>query len=263
MSEYILPNITQCGYFNCREEFGDLTRSPERVAGDIEIELFLEDGEKTFINGREYKILKDHVIVAKAGSTRYSLLPFKTVYVKLSTKGRLAELLNQLPDYFRAIRVEKLKETMNDIILLHEENPKNQLLLGARLLTLIDLLTRDAAHMSYESTKAYPLLHKAKKFIEEHFSQALTTADVASAVNLSESRFRFLFGKVYGISPRQYLTNVRIGAAKQLLWEDLSMVEIAERCGFGCQQYFSDVFKKQTGTTPRQYKNQLAMRYYD
>ncbi len=263
MSDYILPTITRCGYFNCREEFGDLAYSPERTVRGIEIELFLEDGDATFMDGKEYKIRKNHIIVAKEGSVRYSHLPFKTVYVKLAVTGALLDVFRGLPDYFRAIRVEKLKETMNNIIRLNEESSKNPFLLGAELLYLVDLLVKDAAHMGNESAIAYPLMHKAKKYIEEHFSEKLTTADVAKTVNLSESRFRFLFGKTYDISPRQYLTNVRISIARQLLWEELSMAEIAERCGFGCQQYFSDIFKKETGISPKKYRDELSKRYYD
>ena len=53
----------------------------------------------------------------------------------------------------------------------------------------------------------------------------------------------------------EYLANIRIEAAKDLLLSsDYSMQEVAERCGFADQSYFSNVFKKKTGLSPRKYK---------
>ena len=87
-------------------------------------------------------------------------------------------------------------------------------------------------------------------------------ADVAAAVNLSDSRFRYLFRMTYGFSPHQYLVDVRISAAKQMLWDtDIPIVTIAEQCGFGCQQYFNDIFKRETGTSPGRYRSAFSRKY--
>ncbi len=263
MNDYIIPEIITCGYFNCFEKFGSLKKSPERISKCIEIELFLEDGYSTFINGKELKIIKNCILLAKEGSVRYSLLPFKTAYLKISASGELQHLLNTLPDYFPAVHTEKIVEALDEIFVLYEEKDKNQLLIGSKILPLIDYLIKDANHYISDSPNAYPVMHKAKKIIENRFCEKITTADIASEVNLSESRFRFLFGKTYGISPHQYLTHVRISSAKQMMWDNTSMSEIAEKCGFGCQQYFNDIFKKETGMTPGKYKNELIRRYYN
>lgn len=263
MNDYILPKILKCGYFNCFEEFGNLMQSPERISKGIEIELFLEDGYSTFLNGYELKILKDHIIVAKAGSKRHSILPFKTIFLKISAEGELEKVLNNLPDYFQSIHTDKIKDTLKDIILLNEEKEKNHILIGIKILTLIDILIIDSALGNSANNKSYHIMHQAKKVIEKRYSEKITTQDIAAEINLSESRFRFLFGKVYGISPRQYLTDVRISHAKQMIWENYSMSYIAEKCGFGCQQYFNEIFKKETGTSPGKYKKELMERYHD
>ncbi len=262
MKDIILPEIITCGYFNCREEFGDLKRSPERTAGCIEIEFFLEDGYSTFIDGIEHRILKNRVIVAKEGSKRYSLLPFKTVYLKLAARGELKSILSALPDCFQAVHSERITELLGEIVILSREKQRNELLIGAKILTLADILVKDAKRGNLGGVASYELMHRAKKLIEKRFAEKLSTSDIAREISLSESRFRYLFGKTYGISPRQYLTDVRISNAKLLMWEELSMSEIAERCGFGCQQYFCDVFKRETGLSPTGYKLQLARDYY-
>ena len=52
---------------------------------------------------------------------------------------------------------------------------------------------------------------------EDNIRNALLTAQIAASVNLSESRFRYLFGIAYGISPHSYFTETRISAAKEML----------------------------------------------
>ncbi len=263
MSNYILPEIISCGYFNCREQFGLLERSPERVSRYIEIELFLEDGDATFINGKRLEIKKNYIIVAKPDSVRYSILPFKTAFLKLSCEGEIYNTFCNLPDYFPSVHTDKILEILNAVFLLNEEKEKNQLLIGSKILALTDLLMRDAGFVSVEGGAAYPLMHAAKKFIEQNYGSKISTADIAASVNLSESRCRFLFGRTYNITPHQYLVNVRIAAAKQLLWDENSISEIAEKCGFGCQQYFNDIFKRETGISPGKFKKDLARRYND
>ncbi len=261
MKEYILPQITSCGYFNCTEEFGDLKRSPERISKSIEIELFLEDGLSTYINGKEYKIRKNDMIIAKENSSRYSLLPFKTVFLKIQATGELKGILASLPDCFPTVRTEKIKELLDEIILLNEEKPQNDILIGAKILCLIDVLVKDADRRMLKSGAYYNAMHHAKKIMEERYAEKICVADIAKKINLSESRFRVLFGMTYGITPHRYLINIRLMHAKQMLWNAPSMSAVAEQCGFGSQQYFNEIFKKETGMTPGQYQKEVAKRY--
>ena len=65
MNNIILPEIVTCGYFDCVRKFGSLKQSPKRTAANIEIELFLEDGRSTYIDGREFPVLKNHIVISK------------------------------------------------------------------------------------------------------------------------------------------------------------------------------------------------------
>ena len=50
--------------------------------------------------------------------------------------------------------------------------------------------------------------------------------------------------------------------AKKLLWNsDIAMSDIAEKSGFGCQQYMNKVFKKETGMTPNEYRKTFQQNY--
>ena len=75
---------------------------------------------------------------------------------------------------------------------------------------------------------------------------------VAREVHLSESYFSTLFKKRCGTSFTEYLNAVRIEESKRLLAQgDLNVTEAAVRVGFASQSYFSKVFRRVTGMSPR------------
>ncbi|MBW7461479.1 helix-turn-helix domain-containing protein, partial [Paenibacillus sepulcri] len=70
----------------------------------------------------------------------------------------------------------------------------------------------------------------------------------------SETHFRERFRSRYGIWPLEYLTSVRLGAARRLLLvSGRSVREVAHRVGYRDEFYFSRLFRKHTGVTPSQY----------
>ena len=73
----------------------------------------------------------------------------------------------------------------------------------------------------------------------------------------SDYYFSHLFKQSTGISPYQYVIQQRVKRAKQLLKQDLPLIEIAIMCGFCDQSAFSRTFRKCVGTTPSNYRKQL------
>ena len=97
---------------------------------------------------------------------------------------------------------------------------------------------------------------KAKKFIEENYADQNTTlTTVAEAVCLSPNHFSAIFSQECKTTFIEYLTNVRMENAKRLMREtDMKGYDIAYECGFSDPHYFSYIFKKNTGLSPREYK---------
>ncbi len=126
----------------------------------------------------------------------------------------------------------------------------------------MDLIITDAKIPDARSGKNYTVISNAKKFIESNFQKQITLSDISKSVHLSEIYFRSIFTESVGMSPHQFLINCRIDNAKKLLWNsDVSICEVAEKSGFGCQQYMNKVFKKETGMTPNEYRKTFQQNY--
>lgn len=103
------------------------------------------------------------------------------------------------------------------------------------------------------------IILKAKKYIEEHYTdQNITLTTVAEEVCLSPNHFSTIFSQECKTTFIEYLTDVRIENAKRLLEKtDMKGYDIAYECGFSDPHYFSYIFKKNTGLSPREYKSNL------
>lgn len=106
------------------------------------------------------------------------------------------------------------------------------------------------------SNRSKNIVRKAKDYINEHFSEAISVKDVADAVCISESYFKSIFKKNSGFSYSEYLTKVRMDQAMELLiTTEKSVTEIAMDVGYQTPNSFSSLFKREIGLTPTQYKS--------
>ena len=98
-------------------------------------------------------------------------------------------------------------------------------------------------------------------FIQEHFRDKLTLDQIAGAASISRNTCLNCFRTVLGLSPIEFLSNQRIEHALHLLLStDLTVVEVAEACGFGDASYFGKAFRKKTGLSPTQYRDRRHQR---
>lgn len=87
------------------------------------------------------------------------------------------------------------------------------------------------------------------------YDHPLMLADMAKAANLSVSRLAHLFREQMGITPVDFLRNIRIDHAKRLLLTtDNNCTRICYDVGYNNQSYFTRVFKHATGLTPREFR---------
>ncbi len=98
-------------------------------------------------------------------------------------------------------------------------------------------------------------IQPALEYMMERFSYPdFDFQEMGRATGLSYDYFKELFVKEYGMPPVRYLTHLRLNKAKELLLTGrYSVTEIAELCGYDNVYYFSNVFKKHLGVSPKQY----------
>ena len=99
------------------------------------------------------------------------------------------------------------------------------------------------------------IIDKAKEYIYANFKKDISLDDVSREVDISPYYFSKIFKKETGENFIEYLTNIRIEKAKELLENtDMSMKEICLEVGYSNPNYFSRSFKKNVGVTPTEYK---------
>ena len=96
----------------------------------------------------------------------------------------------------------------------------------------------------------------AKNYIQEHYAEKITADSIAETVHLAPTYIGTLFKKEAGETISEYLTNVRLGKAKELLKDgSYNVSEIADMVGYPDAKYFSKLFKKEIGVKPTDYRS--------
>ncbi|MDN5345340.1 MAG: two-component system, response regulator YesN, partial [Clostridia bacterium] len=103
-----------------------------------------------------------------------------------------------------------------------------------------------------------PAVEKAVAYINTHYQHNIGLEDIATAIDLSPAHLSRIFKKEMGRTVIEYLTLVRMEAAKCLLRQGKSLEEAATAAGFNEVTYFCRVFKREVGVTPGTFRNRYA-----
>jgi AraC-like DNA-binding protein len=110
--------------------------------------------------------------------------------------------------------------------------------------------------MSYPKVYLYRRIVQAKLYIDSHFAEPIALDAISDEAYFSKFHFIRTFRKIYGMTPHQYLTAVRIRQTKLLLKNGSSVSEACFSVGFDSLSSFTGLFKRQTGITPSAYRKQ-------
>ena len=127
--------------------------------------------------------------------------------------------------------------------------------------TAVELL-RQAVSMKPDhmaGVKNSHVISKAEKYVAENFCDPnISLISVAKYVGLSSAHFSTIFSQTLGRSFINYLTAMRIERAKELLaTTGMKLSSIAMEIGYNEPNYFSHVFRKLEGITPKEYRNRM------
>lgn len=91
-------------------------------------------------------------------------------------------------------------------------------------------------------------------YIDEHYAQPLSLPRLAEKIGVTPAYLSVRFKDIAGVSFIKYLTNARMERSKLLLREDMKVAEVCQRVGYTNYRYFCELFRKNTGMTPTEYK---------
>jgi len=123
-------------------------------------------------------------------------------------------------------------------------------------LDYIDYLNKLAATIKqYREKELKGLISEAINFISNNYQNNISLDEVAKEINMSYHYFSKFFKDSIGKNFVDYLTDLRIEKSKELLKGELvSVKEVCYQVGYSDPNYFSKIFKKTTGTTPTEYR---------
>lgn len=125
----------------------------------------------------------------------------------------------------------------------------------AEELMSLSALYRILADQFFEKeNKKTDYVSEAKILFESQFAQGITVEKVAKKLNISRAYLRNIFYKKEGRSPQNYLMELKMKRAAELLKNDYTITEIAAAVGYDDVLQFSKIFKKYFGLSPTNYK---------
>lgn len=208
---------------------------------------FCLDGQITYLqNGVPHVSDRSHAVILPEGGS-YLIVGDKTgdfPVINFTCAERICEQVTCIP-LSHGLSLTGDYEQLRNLLLLRGSR--------AKVLSLFYGLLHRLSSQGVTSE-----LLPAMKYIDGHFDDpALSNATLARECKISEVYFRRLFVRQFDLSPKQYVIELRIRKAKQLLSEGaLKISAVSEACGFSNPYHFCRVFKERTGLTPTEYRHE-------
>jgi AraC-like DNA-binding protein len=221
--------------------------------------MYLLDGELTFFHGGE---------CFSAGAGDLLLIPPNLPYHYTHAR---AESISYLWAHFTGRDAEKILRELSLALFPAVLHAPDATRISRRFEGILDAYARADAFRDFElSALLFRLLVTAARavsgetagslraslsYIAEHYAEELSVGELARMENLSPSRYHALFKAQMGLAPVRYILRLRMASAKDLLTAtDLSVKEIGVACGYRDAHFFSKAFKKETGTSPSDFR---------
>lgn len=244
-------NIFHCGYYVSSPS---VLIGRERLVKYYEIEVFTYYNGVAVVNNQEFELKNGMVLVSKPNDVRRTKGNYECHSLKFACDDiDLIAILESLPTVFKA---NDLLSLVSLFSLLYNEWKKDRLLeqdIIVRKIISILYYFKDTKDKKF--TRYLKDVEKVKLYVEQNAHKKLSLRDASNYLNMSQSFFHKVFKNIVGITFGDYLTQVRVEKAKELLLNNsITIDEIADRCGFSTRAYFDNVFKKITHQTPALYR---------
>jgi len=213
--------------------------------------------EKKFSKGASWLIVPCEPETTKADNDE----PYETYWIAF--KGPYAkrfislcgyDMSNHLLDFDEAEEcAEIIRRTLFDI------HPQNAIEESAMLQkAFYEIIAVHLKSVKYTSSPFDELLKSVTLYLESNFDKKILISEMSEKMGYTRNHISRLFKKQYGISPCEYVLNLRIEKAKKLLEDNkFSIDQISTAVGYDDASYFSKIFLRKTKMTPSQYRKKI------
>ncbi|MBQ7390693.1 MAG: helix-turn-helix transcriptional regulator [Clostridia bacterium] len=240
--------------------------------------------------GEGYHVIEDTVVKAKKGDVfivppwrRHAIRGGRTVdvhYMHLSPKffEQYLDKMTELPSFLSLFRIEPMMRVSGDTYrhLYLEDSVLNEvttiieslegvwqhdhaskLILEGYMIVLLTIFCREYEKLQTKAGKNASndkLFMDSISYVINNYNKRITIDELAHSAGLSRTAYIKRFRDTTGKSLKQFMTHLRITAAKKLLALDQPISRIAEECGFYDAAHFIKTFIAATGMSPTEYK---------
>lgn len=227
---------------------------PERKAEFFEISIYAEDSGTLYINGSAYRIHRGDVRFSRPGDTLRTDIPFHALSMVLRFgQDNMAynhNFIDRIPSFFHCD--EETIHMFESIIHLNSSmSTGDKVLMNACILQLLHHL-----YTFINQKKPIPqAIQLCLDHIKEHYDQPITLNTLGELTGYAPLHVHRLFKEHVGQTPCEYLQNLRMLQARNLLdTTTLSVYEITNAVGFRSLSSFQALFKKSFGISPGKYR---------
>lgn len=172
------------------------------------------------------------------------------IYEKYAERGGSPVFRPENPRPFRE-NLEQLFDIANSTDYVRDMR------ISEKITSLLTLLMAESWHpesKTHIGSKKQSLQH-VKDYLDQHYQEKITLDNLADMFFINKFYLTRIFKEQFGVSVNNYLAQVRITHAKQLLrFSDLTIEQIGRECGIDEPAYFARVFKKVEGVAPGEYR---------
>ena len=254
LSELIIKKIY--GTIRINAKAGALTRRKNRECWGIAVK----------INGRtEYHCEGETLFSDK---NNIVVLPKNSSYTWTSSGGECLMIDFEADASCKKIFSFSIQDNFNIVSLLSQieknetaDEPQNKIKNFISLYKIFVILI-ESCRKHYFPPKKKILIAPAVNYISENYTNPEINNKMLSQITgLSEVYFRKLFAELYKCPPMEYVQNLRMKKAAEMLSSDYDSIEsIALSLGYGSVYHFSKMFKKRFGVSPSKYKNYMRLK---
>ena len=248
----LVPEIEYYVHRICTPEW----KIDERTIRYVDMTYLVSGSAVYFVNGNEYSVKAGDLLCIPAGSCRAAVTSADCLMECYCVNFRLTDSSGnpvQLP--FPVVsHLGVLPETIaayNDLSMEWiMKKPGYRIKIRAVFLSILHGFFKAIVYKKNSGI----VDHRIKKsmiYISEHYHEPIDLTRIAGLFNLHPVYFGALFKETTGMTFREYLTEVRLNHAEDLLWAGIySVCTVSLMCGFSDVFYFSKVFKAKRGISP-------------